>query len=230
MRERIAVITPAYNSEQYIGKCLDTVNSQSHKNLVHYVYDDCSQDATVDIVKNYTGHDVRLLHAYTNRGQSFARNILIAAALADGCTHVAFLDSDDWWSPDHLATNLKFLNTHDVVFSTPICFADTGEQLWPTIFIPEEFSGEQLGKGNFIWISSVVANINWFVENKFVTEFNSVEDWDMWLQLYHAGARFIKNPQSTTYYLVRPHSERTRGHTVVPKIHEKYKQLNKHAE
>lgn len=227
MDKKIAVITPAYNSEKYIKTCLETVTNQDYKNLTHYIYDDNSSDATTDIIKNYNGHDVCLIQSNKNRGQSFARNTLILAALADGCSHVAFLDSDDWWANSHLFESIEHLNTSDVVFSNPTCFADTGEQLWPTIFIPEGFSGFHLNQGNFIWISSVVANINCFIDKKFVTEFNGVEDWDMWLQLYYAGSQFTKNLNNTSFYLVRPQSERTRGHTIVPKIHEKYKHLFK---
>ncbi len=228
MDKKIAVITPVYNSENYIDKCLETVKNQTYSNLTHYVYDDASCDGTVDVINNYSGHDVCLIQSNKNRGQSFARNTLIAAALADNCSYVAFLDSDDWWSATHLEENLVFLNKANLVFSTPQCISETGVSLWPTFFIPDEFSGVHLNKGNYIWISSVLADIKCFVDHKFITEFNSIEDWDMWLQLYHSGFKLIKQPTPTSFYLIRPVSEKNRGHSIVSKIYEKYKHLNEH--
>ena len=49
----VSVIIPAYNIEDYIGRCLDSVISQTYKNLEIIVVDDGSRDRTGEILDNY---------------------------------------------------------------------------------------------------------------------------------------------------------------------------------
>ena len=90
----ISVIVPVYNVEQYIHQCVDSILSQTYKNLEIILVDDGSPDNCPAICDEYARNDdrVKIIHQ-ENGGISAARNSAL-----DLCTgeYIAFVDSDDW--------------------------------------------------------------------------------------------------------------------------------------
>lgn len=98
--EKISVIIPAYNAEEFIGTCLDSVLNQSFQDYEVYICDDGSTDETREIVSRYSGRDRRfhcLALEHSNAGS--ARNAGMKAS--DG-EYLYFLDADDYLAPDAL--------------------------------------------------------------------------------------------------------------------------------
>lgn len=52
VEQPITIITPLYNAEKYIEKCIDSVASQNYSNYQHLIIDDCSNDNSVQIIQN----------------------------------------------------------------------------------------------------------------------------------------------------------------------------------
>ncbi|MDD2509187.1 MAG: glycosyltransferase [Aliarcobacter skirrowii] len=90
----ISIIIPIYNSERYLKRCLDTVVSQSLKDIEIICIDDCSTDKSIEIVEDFITYDkrVKLFKNKRNRGVSFCRNYGIKIANSD---YIGFVDSDD---------------------------------------------------------------------------------------------------------------------------------------
>ncbi|MFF2504000.1 glycosyltransferase [Streptomyces sp. NPDC058067] len=106
------MIIPLYNTEKYIGACIASVLSQTHKNLEVIVVDDGSTDGGAAIAEAITDPRIRVDRG-PNRGVSAARNRGIALAKGE---IVAFLDSDDIWYPDKLSEQINVLQSDpDVV-------------------------------------------------------------------------------------------------------------------
>lgn len=98
-RPDVTVLVPVYNRAGMLDECLAGVRSQATDLVVQVlVVDDGSTDASAEVAAR-SGADVIRLPA--NSGLATARNTGLEAAQGPW---VAFLDSDDWWSPDHLAT------------------------------------------------------------------------------------------------------------------------------
>ena len=57
MEQNFKIITPVYNSEQWIKKCIDSVKAQSYSNFEHIIVDDCSTDNTLQIAIAETEED-----------------------------------------------------------------------------------------------------------------------------------------------------------------------------
>ena len=89
----ISVIIPAYNSEKYLERCLDSVLNQTYKDLQIIVVDDGSTDNSGQILDDYAMKDsrVEVIHI-ENGGVSNARNTGIERAKGE---YIAFVDSDD---------------------------------------------------------------------------------------------------------------------------------------
>ena len=96
MSDTISVIIPAYNVEEYIAKCLDSVLSQTYTDLEVIVINDGSTDSTAEIAKKYVTDPRLIVIDQKNAGVSAARNAGIAAASGK---LLAFVDSDDYIEP-----------------------------------------------------------------------------------------------------------------------------------
>ncbi len=89
----VSIIIPVYNVEEYLEKCLDSIEKQSHKNLEIILIDDGSKDKSGKICDKYAKKDkrVKVIHQ-ENVGLSGARNAGINIATGK---YITFVDSDD---------------------------------------------------------------------------------------------------------------------------------------
>jgi glycosyltransferase involved in cell wall biosynthesis len=96
----ISVVIPLYNREDYITRAVNSVLAQTYKNFEIIVVDDGSSDDSLAVVEKIHDKRIKVIHQ-ENRGDTLARNAGIRESTAD---HVAFLDSDDEWTPQFLET------------------------------------------------------------------------------------------------------------------------------
>jgi glycosyltransferase involved in cell wall biosynthesis len=113
---KVSVVIPTYNRGRSIVDAITSVLTQRHADLELIVVDDGSTDDTASRVAAI--HDRRLRYVRgEHEGVSAARNLGVKRA---GGALLAFLDSDDLWRPDKLASEVAVLTHHpavDVVFS-----------------------------------------------------------------------------------------------------------------
>jgi glycosyltransferase involved in cell wall biosynthesis len=86
-----------------VCEAIESALNQRAEQVEVIVVDDCSTDATVDLIKKTFGSHVQVLQQLTRRGQGAARN---AGALLACGEFVGFLDSDDVWLPEKLDAEL----------------------------------------------------------------------------------------------------------------------------
>lgn len=108
----ISFIIPVYNGEQYIGRCLKSVCSQTYKNIEVIVVDDGSNDKTLDIIKKYAILDNRITYySKENSGVSATRNFALQKVRGE---YIFFVDADDWIEPTVAENNLKIMIQRNV--------------------------------------------------------------------------------------------------------------------
>lgn len=108
----LSVIVPIYNVEQYLAECLDSLISQTEKNIEILCIDDGSTDKSKSIVETYISlYDNIKLICQPNRGPSAARNTGIYNAKG---TYIAFIDPDDTVSENMYQKMLTIANTHQL--------------------------------------------------------------------------------------------------------------------
>ena len=110
--ELISVIIPVYKVEKYIHKCVDSILSQTYKNLEVILVDDGSPDNCPAICDEYAKSDkrVRVIHK-KNGGLSDARNAGLSVCRGG---YISFVDGDDWIEPNFLEEMLKNLKEKNV--------------------------------------------------------------------------------------------------------------------
>ena len=94
MNEKISVIVPVYNVEQYLERCVDSIINQTYKNLEIILVNDGSTDNSGQLCDELAKKDdrIRVIHK-KNGGLSDARNVGIDVAEAE---LIGFIDSDDY--------------------------------------------------------------------------------------------------------------------------------------
>lgn len=92
---KVSVIVPVYNTEKYIGKCLDTLANQTLQDIEILVVNDGTKDNSMQIVQDYASKYPQKIVVLQkeNGGLSDARNYAIPYAKGE---YISFLDSDDY--------------------------------------------------------------------------------------------------------------------------------------
>lgn len=122
--DKISIIVPVYNAEKYLPICLDSIVSQTYKNLQIILVDDGSTDKSSKICDTYAEADSRILTIHQeNHGAVYARNIGIENAEGE---YIAFADADDWLESNMIERLYKSLMINDADVSMCGRREDTG--------------------------------------------------------------------------------------------------------
>lgn len=90
----VSVIIPVYNVEKFLNRCVDSILSQTYKNIEIILVDDGAQDSSPQICDEYAHKDIRVKVIHKNNGGlASARNAGLKVAKGD---YILFVDSDDW--------------------------------------------------------------------------------------------------------------------------------------
>ena len=97
--EKLSVIIPMYNVQDYIGRCLESIISQTYQNLEIICVDDGSTDMSGQICNEYKKNDERVIYCHIpHGGVCRARNY--GLSIMSG-KWFSFVDADDWIEPDY---------------------------------------------------------------------------------------------------------------------------------
>jgi glycosyltransferase involved in cell wall biosynthesis len=190
----VSVIIPAYQAAEHIASALESVLAQTFSSYEIVVINDGSSDTPqlLEVLRPYQDR-IRYLEQH-NQGPSAARNAGIRAA--EG-SYVAFLDSDDYWSPSYLAEQIQVLEgppTRDLVY----CNAQRVGPLagrWPTCMDASPSQGpvnfESLIREQCTVLTSFTVARRQAVLDAglFDPAFRRSEDFDLWLRMAHRGSR-----------------------------------------
>lgn len=134
MTEKITVIVPVYNVENYLNKCLDSLINQTYKNLEIIVINDGSTDNSGIICQEYAQKDNRIVYIEKeNGGQSEARNMGLDRMTG---SYVTFVDSDDWIELDYVEILYKKITEYqaDIAVGNYYSFNETEGMYYFHIF------------------------------------------------------------------------------------------------
>lgn len=192
----VSVVIPTYNHAHFLGRALQSVLDQTYTNWEVILIDNHSQDNTDEVVQSFTDPRITLLKIHNDGIIAASRNMGIRAAKGEW---VAFLDSDDLWYPKKLETALQGIQGDP---STDVCSTDeimvdemTGNRRLLK-FGPycSDFYKSLLVTGNCLSPSASLVRRNFLNKNNILfrenEEFVTAEDYDFWMLLAQAGAKF----------------------------------------
>jgi len=204
----ISVILPIYNSELYLIDALESLKNQTYKNFEVIIVDNCSNDNSIKLCIKYNKHlQIKILSIDNFGIIAKSRNLGIKSSNGD---IISFLDSDDYWDKDKLLeVNNSFSKNNWDVF----CHNEIAVNVKKK-FIKKMKYGTNIKNlyknllilGNCLSTSAVSINKSFlFRNNLFFSEnknFNTAEDYELWLNLAKFNARFNFSNKYLGYYRV----------------------------
>ena len=170
---RISVVMPIYNTEEYLGQCLDSLYLQKYREVEYILVDDGSTDGSYALCQKYAEKDSRfVLIQKQNGGPSSARNLAISKARGE---YITFVDSDDFLRVDAYERIAEALDKHNnpdaLVFGANLVPDYAPEHYYRMVTtadkVYEEFTPEMLynepGIRPFLWLQVVKKSL--IVEN-----------------------------------------------------------------
>lgn len=208
----VSVIMPTFNQADYIADAIKSVLEQKYVNLELVIIDNFSTDDTSVIVGNICDSRIKYFK-FNNAGVIAAgRNFGVKQSHGDV---IAFLDSDDIWSPDMLGSQLAIL-TDDICLVSS-CFTPIGNVVRCKNHLEHIGHTEQLRMSylnlihsNPIMTSSVVMRkkvfegAGGFDES---SDFRFIEDWELWLRVA-ARNDFVINGKPLLQYRISSKTDR----------------------
>ena len=209
MEELISIIVLSYNSESTIIKTLDSILNQTYKSLEIIVTDDCSNDATIDLVKEWKARhssiiNVVIVTTSQNTGVSANANRGLKAANA---RIVKILAADDTLEPNAISLYWKYYkNDHKkVIYQSKVNLIDENDQqivsdsnsMYPNLKrmyykMKSEKQRMDLLKSNFIVSPAIgLISMETFKRCGYYDErFSMIEDYPFFLKLSEHGYTF----------------------------------------
>lgn len=106
---QISIILPTYNVEKYIARALESCINQTFKDIEIIVVDDCGNDKSIDIAKEYASKDDRIKIIHNEENLKLLRARYEGAKVATS-PYIMFLDSDDYLELNACEECIKILD------------------------------------------------------------------------------------------------------------------------
>ena len=193
----ISIVIPSYNRCQLLQRCIKNLKKQTYPNIEIIIVDDGSQDDTETVMKRYPDSNIHYYRYTPNRGACYARNFGIQKAHGK---YIAFQDSDDFWRPEKLAEQMKFLvrTQADMVFCGMYRYEQNGKSAsyYPKKRLDSQKDiFQQLLKENRISTQTILAKRSIFDKVMFDPTLRRFQDWDIALQIAKSGYKIEYIPK-----------------------------------
>lgn len=202
MQPLVSIITPCYNSADFITKTLDSVIEQTHKNWELLIIDDKSKDKTCEVVESFMlkHANIRLVKLAENGGVANARNVGLDEAKGK---YVAFLDSDDIWLNEKLAIQVAYMETNELemTFCAYKRINEAGDIISRKIQVPFSVNYNQLLYHNVIIFTTSMVLRNTIGDLKFKKVGH--EDWVFWLDIFKKSVKGYGINEQLALYRIR---------------------------
>lgn len=180
----VSVVTPTYNRAGFLPTAVSSVLAQTMHDIELIIVDDGSVDDTRTVLEPFlTDHRIRYFYQ-ENQGQSRARNFALEKANGE---FVAFLDSDDAWSPEKLEKQLAIFQSDpgiDVVHGDEAIIDEHGDVV--SLDNMKRHSGRitrQLLADNSVSITTALVKRRCFEEmGGFDASLEVADDYELWLR------------------------------------------------
>lgn len=206
-RELVSIIMPTYNCGRFIEESVKSVLVQHHKNWELLIVDDCSTDNTKNVLAPYLAKYPNIHYSCLekNSGPAVARSEALKQAKGD---YVAFLDSDDLWTPNKLSLQIDFMKRNKVPFSATgyELIREDGTSKGVALIPPQKTNYDKM-----LRLSCPVGNLTVMYDRRVIGDqqvpaIKKRNDFALWLQTLHKTDACYGMPDVLGKYRVRSKS------------------------
>ena len=200
----VSIITPLYNAATFISQTLSSVQNQTYTNWELIIVDDASEDGGAKIVEDSARLDdrIKLIKSTKNQGAALCRNIATENATGD---FIAFLDSDDLWSPKKLQKQLEFMLAENctISYTSYLHIDEEGNSLDKRIKALSFLSYKKQHSNNYVGNLTGIYNASKLGKIK-APNIRKRQDWAVWLEaIKRSGKPACGLQEDLAYYRVR---------------------------
>lgn len=188
-KPKVSIVTITYNQEAYIAQALESfVMQKTNFSFEVIIADDCSNDKTVSIIKEYAEKYPDIIKPVLRKKNIGAiPNIMDAFKKTTG-SYIALCEGDDYWTDNNkLQLQVDFLDKNSnyaLCFHSVRVFFENNEEkesIFPIESDTSKFTTKELINGNFIQTNSVM-----YRRQDYKNLPTDVMPGDWYLHLYHA--------------------------------------------
>ncbi|HAV43454.1 TPA: hypothetical protein DCX15_05510 [bacterium] len=202
---KVSIIMATYNRGYIIGRAIESVLNQTHKDFELLIIDDGSTDNTQEVVKRYPDSRIRY-EWFEHRGFPSARNQGLSLITGE---YITYLDSDSSWRPEFLEVMIKTLNELpeiEMVYCTyEVIYQILRDGEWQNVnkaVKRNSYDYKKLLRANFIELCAALHRKGCLERiGKFDERLDCLVDWDFLIRLgneYKVG--FIDRLMVSSYY------------------------------
>lgn len=178
---KVSIVLPVYNGERYLDRSLESILKQTFDDWELIVVDDCSTDATPQIISKYVKKDKRIKSVRNSANQKLPKTLNIGFSVAKG-TYLTWTSDDNMYLPTALMVMFNYLDSNRNVYMVRADMQIIDEN---GVFIEnsEEYDDNKMYLRNclgacFMYRKEVRETIGNYNEDAF-----GVEDYDYWLKI-----------------------------------------------
>ncbi len=229
MKPAISVIMSVYNGEAYLAEAIESVRRQTFENWELIIINDCSTDATAEILADFSAKDERIKVHPNEVNLRLPTSLNKAISLACG-KYIARMDADDICLPRRLEKQYKFMEAHPEVALSSCRFMTVKNGVYASGGAGGRCDNAALRAmllvANPILHPGVIAKAEVMKKYNYDTTLTCTEDLELWTRLAAENLQMQILPECLLIY--RLHDKQItsttleRQHTEVLKIQQKY--------
>lgn len=200
---KVSVLMPVYNMADTVNEAIESLINQTLKDFEVIAVDDGSSDSSLEVLERWAKKDKRF-HIIQSPHSGIV-NALNKGAIACNADIIARMDADDRAFPERLEKQVSYLEQHpDIVLVSCQVKAFSKESLREGFQVYLQWQNKLLKNDEIqreIFIESPFAHPSVAFQKKWLERLGGyhdcgwAEDYDLWLRMYLAGARFAKLPE-----------------------------------
>ena len=195
----VSVLLSTYNSEESIGESIDSLLSQTYKNLEILISDDGSTDSTKEICKKFQLKDERVLFSSNKKNVGLTKSLNNLAQKASGSL-IARQDADDISLPYRIEEQIQFMKTKklDAVTTRSLVKQNNKKRPGISFYIPDKLL---INRKNPFIHGTLIIKKNVFQEIGYYDErFYYAQDYKLFYDLLDKGYK-VKTLNKALYIL-----------------------------
>jgi glycosyltransferase involved in cell wall biosynthesis len=244
----VSIVLPTYNGARYLDQSVASCVAQTYRNWELIIVDDCSTDATPQIVSKWVAADPRVRAVRHETNQRLPGGLNTGHRLARG-DYLTWTSDDNLYRPDAIGEMVRFLETNPdvgLVYTDYTNIDDDGNVMYPHVVAePQRLAYESCVGACFLYRRAVWEKVGEYASDMFLAE--DFEYWvrvsqsfklqplhkDLYLYRLHAGSLTAQRHERVVLAIGRvverhlprmdwvPRSYRARGHLVLAGIAER---------